>query len=504
MTTFRGADRREYERWRKMCGEIASATGGGVAPETDAQRRDRVRKLLDDPRAFQEYYFPQLEKTPEYLVQAARRVLDQPRFFGWWMMFRGARKTTWAAVILPLMLKARGELSFMLLVGPNEKFSKRILGNLQAQLEFNARFVADFGEQMRHGDWAEGEFSTRDGAAFVGLGMGQPVRGLNVNFKRPDYLLASDLDGKELSKNPARCREMYRWLMEDVMGTFETGAARQRFLFDNNLFSKTSLGWFLKESNPAVEIVRVDMLDENGRPAADFITPEYVESLRGRIGFRAFQREYMNDPVEEGAIFKAEWIVWAEALPWREYDEIVAYCDPSFKNKTTSDYKAVAVVGRKGTRICVLKAFCRQCTVAELVNWLYDFDENAPENCAVKYFVEAGFLQDLILDEFYREGEKRGRQLPVRPDKRQKPDKFQRVEAMSPLWERGLATFSQTERADRDMLAALDQTLAFEKGSSKHDDFPDALEGAVYILQRSGRAAAAPPVVGLRKSTVKW
>ena len=46
-------------------------------------------------------------------------------------------------------------------------------------------------------------------------------------------------------------------------------------------------------------------------------------------------------------------------------------------------------------------------------------------------------MQDMILDDFTEEGNLRGYQLPITGDTRKKPDKFQRIEAISPLWERG-------------------------------------------------------------------
>lgn len=101
--------------------------------------------------------------------------------------------------------------------------------------------------------------------------------------------------------------------------------------------------------------------------------------------------------------------------------------------------------------------------------------------------MEANFMQDTILDEFRREGELRGYQLPITGDKRKKPDKFQRVEAVSPLWERGFVCYDEAQKDDPDMLAGIDQTLAFEKGMRGHDDGPDADEGAIWILQRDTR-----------------
>ena len=66
-----------------------------------------------------------------------------------------------------------------------------------------------------------------------------------------------------------------------------------------------------------------------------------------------------------------------------------------------------------------------------MVRWVYDLWESLSEDAAVTIYMEANFMQDTILDEFQREGDARGYQLPIMPDKRKKPDKFARVEAIS-------------------------------------------------------------------------
>lgn len=109
-------------------------------------------------------------------------------------------------------------------------------------------------------------------------------------------------------------------------------------------------------------------------------------------------------------------------------------------------------------------------------------------------------MQDMILDDFTTEGELRGYQLPITGDKRKKPDKFQRIEAISPLWERGFVFYDESQKDDPDMQAGLEQTLAFEKGMSGNDDAPDADEGAIYILQKNTRIQKYTPRFGKRPS----
>ena len=111
----------------------------------------------------------------------------------------------------------------------------------------------------------------------------------------------------------------------------------------------------------------------------EYWTPERIQEKREFMGYRAFEKEYMNNPIKEGSVFRKDWIRWKKILPLDKYDEIVAYCDPSFKGSTQNDYKAIKVWGKVGTELHHLYAFVRQCSVSEMVRWFYDLHERLPE-----------------------------------------------------------------------------------------------------------------------------
>ena len=112
-------------------------------------------------------------------------------------------------------------------------------------------------------------------------------------------------------------------------------------------------------------------------------------------------------------------------------------------------------------------------------------------------------MQDSLLDDFTAEGNTRGYQLPISPDRRKKENKFARIEAISPLWERGNVYYNEDEKSSPDMLVSVEQTLSMEKGMRGHDDGPDADEGAIWLLQRSSRTLGVTPKVGRRTTSLK-
>lgn len=497
------------KRWKEHCTNIQSQTIVNRA-ENHADKLNRIKRLQDDYAAFVEYYFPHYTVNPEtgkqtacapFHVKAANKVKKEKNLKAAFKWHRGAAKSTHLNIFIPMWLKAQEvrQLNVMVLVGKSEENAKTLLGDIQAELQFNQRYINDFGVQYNHGSWEEGKFVTVDGCAFFARGRGQSPRGLRYRNKRPDYIVIDDLDDDELCKNKKRVQELTEWVKEALFGALDGG--RGRFIMVGNLISKNSvLANFC--ATDTVYVSQVNVYDKNGNVSwAAKWTKEEIKKMERFMGYRSFQKEMMNNPITEGTVFRQDWIRWKKMASLKKYDFLIAYCDPSFKNTSKNDYKAIKLWGKLGTELHQIDAFVRQCSVGEMVRWWYDLHERIRQADVVcYYYIEANFLQDIILDEFTREGNLRGYQLPIRGDKRKKPDKFQRIEGISPLWERGFVYYNIDKQNDPDTLAGLDQTLAFEKGTHTHDDAPDADEGALYILQQQNRVLTFQPSYGRRKS----
>lgn len=503
---------RSIEEWKQHCKRVQSLTQV-VQPEENAlQRGRRIAKLRGDYAAFCEYYFPHFlnlrdQSTGEVIRTvhnapfhnaAARRVRSTPNFKGVFKWPRGHAKSTHFDIFIPLwlMFQQRPLIHFMVLVGKSEDAAIRLLSDIQAELEFNQRLTADFGEQKNIGSWQEGKFTTRDGVTFLACGRGQSPRGLRSREARPDYIVIDDLDDDELCRNEKRVADLTDWVREALFGSLDVG--RGRFIMVGNLISKTSVLANIAASK-GVHVSEVKAVDAEGEPVwKDKWSREEAQAYADFVGYRAWQKEMMNNPLKEGTIFRRDWIQYKKMLPLEQYDELVCYTDPSFKSTKKNDYKASRLWGRAGREYHLIDCYVRQDTVSGMVRWLYNLYERTRDRAAIHFYMEANFLQDIILDEFTREGELRGYQLPISADRRSKPDKLQRIEAVSPLWERGLVFYNKDLKESPDMETGIDQTLSLERGSSAHDDAPDADEGAIFILQKSNRAVGFKPIFGKR------
>ena len=497
------------ERWKKHCETVQNSTTINVA-ETEKEKLARIKKVRGDYAAFVDYYFPHYTINPEtgkttpcadFHIKAANKVKKERNLKAIFKWHRGAAKSTHLDIFIPLWLKCQEvkQLNVMVLVGKSEDNANTLLADIQAELQFNQRYIHDFGQQYNNGSWEDGEFVTKDGTAFFARGRGQSPRGLRYRSHRPDYIVIDDLDDDELCESPARVTRLTNWVKEALFGALDGG--RGRFIMVGNLIAKNSVLANIAATD-GVHVSQINIWDKDGNVSwGAKWTPDEVKAIERFQGYRSFQKEYMNNPITEGAVFRQDWIKWGKLPDLKKFEELILYIDPSFKGTTKNDYKAAKLWGKVGSQLWHIKAFVRQCSVAEMVRWLYDLYEwSLQKNIAIKWYMEANFMQDTILDEFRREGDLRGYQLPISGDKRKKPDKFQRVEAISPLWERGFVTYNEDERNDPDMLAGIDQTLAFEKGMRGHDDAPDADEGAIWYLQKHTRVNSFTPSFGRRNN----
>lgn len=516
-----------------------------IYDETEKAGRIRIEKLLDDYAAFFEFYFPMYAtaKCAWFHVWVANMLLKNKsiRFILEW--FRGCAKSVHADVGYPLFLKAHKQLKCMVLVGQTAEKACILMSDLQAQLQSNQRYIHDYGEQYSHGNWKNGHFKTKDGCSFHALGFGQSPRGLRNAGNRPDYIVIDDIDTQEMSNNQSRVRKGVDWVSDDLMGCFDIGT--QRFINANNQpFANSILGGLVNEKLKGGITTSVQQLNENVSAEGAFhyqhrrhwhhlrvnaidgehnpswpekYTKEYWYDVRDDRTLRSWMREYMNTPITEGSIFKNEWIKWKPILPLNEYDYLIVYADPSWKNNVHSDYKAVKFWGKRGKELHLIKSFVQQTSIAGMVKYMYDLYESTDYkrkdrtyrfalngSAVVDFWIEANQNQDLHLEDFLEEGELRGYQLPIRPDKRNKPDKFSRIESLSPLYERGFVYYNEAEKDEPDMMRAVEQLLAFEQGSKSPDDSPDADEGAIYYMQRITRANSYKPRLGTRESGGDW
>lgn len=505
---------KKYEKllqdYDRHCQRIAQATTININ-EKPQDKAKRIKGLEADYAKWFEYYFPNFAKSAcapfhkalaKYIVKNKRcRVLAE------W--YRSAAKSVHINMGIPLYLMfAKNDLRFMLIIGENEKKAKKLLSSIQGQLKFNKRLINDYGAKFQHGDWADGDFATIDGIRFQSLGFGQDPRGAREDAERPDYITTDDVDSKKHMNNDRIMRESVDYITEDIWGCFDASEdSTERYIHANNNTNKNSITnrlkkFFQQAKQQAKDEGEEDIFHISSVKAVKDIntfeptwkaktSAEYWRKKFKETPYRSFMREYMHTHIEDGAIFKHEDMIYGDMLRLDQYESLVFYGDLSYKAQ--GDFKGLILVGKIGREFHVIHTYLRQGSRARCAEWLYNlYEDKRLERFNIKYMIEGLFAMDEFVNDFDIEGDRRGYYIPVVADKRGKANKYDRIEGLSGYFERHNVIFNKAEQNSPDQITLVDQFLAFEKGSSAHDDGADAVHGAISELNKVCRIDKFP------------
>lgn len=474
--------------------------------ESEPDQAKRLRRLEKSYVEWFEYYFPNYakKKCAWFHKRLARMIIDNRSCRVLGEIYRSGGKSVHIDMGIPLYLYyVRRDLGFMLLVGETDVKGAKLLADVQAQIQFNPRLIADYGNRYQIGDWADGDFSTCDGARFMSIGFMQNPRGVREADKRPDYIVVDDVDNKRHVNNDRLMDGGVAFITEDVWGCFDADEdATNRFVYANNNFHKNSITNRLK-----IYFKQAEARQKQNGEKSDYsvltvcavkdlqsFEPEWPEKAGAEywrkkyetMPHRSFMREYMHKHVEDGSVFKAEDLIWGKMLKLDRYDSICLYGDLSYKDN--GDFKGMVMVGKTGRQFHIIHTYLRQGSRAKCATWLYDlFEDEHLVRVNVKYVIEGLFAMDQFVNDFDLEGDRRGYYIPVVACKDRKGDKFDRIESMAGHFERHNVILNEMERNLPDQVELVDQYLAFEKGSTAHDDGPDAVHGAFEQLFKMSR-----------------
>lgn len=474
-------DRRALREWEAHHANLLRDLSVNMT-ETETEKFARRTRLEASPEAWFKYYFPKYYSSDPapFHLRATKRILENDR---WWDLRAWSRelaKSVRTMMEVTYLALAKKEVRNTLMIANNEKDAIRLLTPFRVNLEQNRRILHDYGKQRGANIWKSEEFVTRHGVSFRAIGAGQSPRGTRAEEARVDCLIFDDIDTDEECRNEMRIKEKFRWIQEAVLPTVSI-SGKYRIITNGNIIAKVCTVELCKPLASHVDVINIR--DKHGRSVWAKNSEADIDRFFQHLTYSAIQKEFFNNPITEGSVFPA--LTYKPARPLRDYKLLVAYTDPSWKDTKKNDYKATVLVGRWKDEFHVLKAFVDQTTTATMIGWHYEIDDYVKDRVPVYHMMEANFMQDSLIKEFYGEGVKRGKVIPISGDERKKDDKFSRIEALlEPLNRNGKFYLNAAEKDHPGMKTLEEQFLMLEPGSRAHDDGPDAVEGAVFALNR--------------------
>jgi len=505
-TTLSSIDKRKVETWEQYTKNIAASTPVDLS-ETSKDKRARISRLEADPEKWYKYYFPKYTSKPNgqpippapFHIAASKRIIDNPEWYEVIMWSRELAKSTRTMMTtfyitlvghlvhneaipkdakqkLPPFVRQRKR--NVLLVSNSSENAQRLLLPYKANMESNERIKNDYGIQENSGDWTDKEFITRSGIAFRALGAGQSPRGSRNEEIRPDVLLVDDIDTDEDCRNQEIIKARWAWLDEALISTRSISQDTTIIFCGNKIALDCCV---VRACGFADHVDVVNIRDKDGKSTwPQKNSEERIDRVLSQKSYFAVQKEYYNNPIYEGSVFKE--MAYKPARQLKEYSLLVCYTDPSYKESKKNDFKATVLVGKWKDEFHVIKAFVEQTGTATMVDWHYQIMDFVGQH-ACYYFMELVFMQDIFYAEFNKESRKRGKAVPITGDQRSKPDKFVRIESLlEPLNRNGKLYLNEDERSNISMKNLYDQFIAFGPGGRAHDDGPDAVEGAIWMI----------------------
>jgi len=471
----------QFKKTERELREFVRRSVSAFEGDTAKRKAERVRRAREDRQFFNETYLPHYfhePPAPMHLeMDALAQVTERPVAVAAARGFAKTTRITFADTIHDLCY---GLCPFTIIGSETEDLASEIVRAIRVELEENPRIRTDFGD-LAGQPWSDGEIVTRTGCKVLARGAGQAVRGLKHGPHRPLKIKLDDLESDRMVRNPKRVKELLQWIREAVVPALDPKRGTL-FVVGTLLSKKSALAQLLKDEAWIHAEFPGEL--EDGSPAWPGRFPrEALDKIKRTIGSKAYAKEILLRPADDEGLFQEDWVRRYSpedfaAVAAGGGNRTVEFIDPSTGQGQSGDFRAfVKVVKTPDGLMYVRRPAIDRRSLAQIVATAYA--RQAEEPAQEIGLEENGFLGLKLY--FESEARARGQHLPLRAVKHQVA-KEARIGRLSPYIENGTIRFLAGD-AMTDLL--IEQLVSFPE-PTVHDDGPDALEGAVGLLDNWG------------------
>lgn len=458
--------------------------------ESPTDKLKRIADLEANDEKWFKYYFPNFytsEPAP-FHIKATKRVMQNPEWYEVRSWARDLSKSG-RTMMEVLKLTMTGKKKTVILVSATYDDAERLLKPYKTILEINNRLLNDYGDQKALIGWSEGDFTTRGGVSFRAVGAGQSPRGTRNDATRPDLILIDDIDTDIDCNNPETIRKKYEWIEQALIPTRSISVPLLIIACGNIIAKYCCITEMAKKAN-CHDIVNIR--DKNGKSTwPQRNTEELIDLAFRTMTSSSIQKEYYNNPIRIGKIFKQ--INWSKCPPLKSCEHVLIYSDPATSNKdnNSSSRKFTGIIGYKSGNFYLYKCWLDNMNQRTFVTNLYAASDYVKDKKVdtFKNWIENNSLQDPFYEQVIKPLIKEiGKLLKkmvlfMSLDKRSKGDKFQRIEGtIEPIYKQGALFFNIDEKDNPHMERMADEFVGVDP-NSKMMDGPDGLEGGIWIIK---------------------
>lgn len=474
--------------------EPASSVVGSIpAPVAiqDGLRKFRISRTIDDPFEFGRIYFPKywFQKSPDFhkeIMDLATHK-DEKEWEGKNQLNtlvlaapRNHSKSTLITFLYVIWSLVTQRKFFTVIISDISRISVGHTRNIKEEFESNERLCNDWGiilgrdweslvgaAKGEKEKWTDEEFvigfkkwdsqnncwsnELEDRAKVLARMANNPLRGLRFGFRRPDLVIADDLENDELVDTSVQREKLALWWDSAVEPMIEPPPVGQIILVGTVLHYGSLLNKMLNRTDLYVTRRYQAIVSRDNEYGIKTQTPlwperfslERLSQLKAK-NVLAFQKEYMNDPRDDtNRTFRSGWIQWYDAHDlgykpqtnkWYFRGKLLTFytgVDWSVGKDDQADFFCILMIGRTSDNdIIVFDMANERLDVANQVNRViqqnksYAIQMNGIEGNGFQHILIKQILQRAL--------------IPIREIHHVSRKKKQiRIEGMAPLFEQG-------------------------------------------------------------------
>lgn len=389
---------------------------------------------------------------------------------------RGFAKSTYCSVALPLWRICEGLSRFVLLVSDSSTQAQDYLRDITTELEENDELKKYYGEAILPKKdskkaavkWCDSDIITQGNRRIAARGTGQKLRGIRTRQFRPDFLIVDDMENDEHVQTPEQRKKTEKWFTSALLNCIDPDHGRE-FIVGTIIHFDSLLKKLMKNETYTVRFYKA-IKDDGAALWPARWSLEKLEEKRKKIGLHAFNKEFLNNPLDpEAKPFKSEWLRYYTHASLPPNLKIYQAVDPAISQKSKADYFVIVTIGVDDIKnIYILAVFRKKLDFPSQVKAIIEQNKTwKPIRIAVE---ENGYQAALKEQTLTQE------RIPFKPIKNS-TDKYTRILTLTPDFENGKVFISENFK---------DYIEEYEfYPESAHDDQLDCTEMAFRLISKA-------------------
>lgn len=439
------------------------------------------------------YPTPDFHREYYWGLETSNRLLEMsPRGFG---------KSYRASFFTPLALAALGRTRSIAILSKTAALAERFLSLIKTEIESNRMLREDFPKMRRGRKWSSDHLITAGGVEMWAKGWGAQIRG-----DHPQVIIVDDPEDEESTASETQLEKTYEIFIRTIMGALddEPGMRDAKVIcIGTNIHPDCLVNRIYTNFENRYEdwaVLFFGAITPDGQSIWPERRPiEWLESRRREIGSKAFNAEYMNEPIlGEEVLFYPDYFRqrYSEkpgqlVFSTPAYEKTVLCAVDIAQSMRESADRSAFVMGMKNHsngKVYILDGTTARLPLRHLARQVA---KHCDEYQADYVYVEdplkestdpekQSIVPKIFREEFFASG-CRTVVRTVRPDK----DKYRRAMAVQPMAERSEILFPELGNLSPGLRRVFDEIIRFPLGA--HDDGLDAWVHLCRKLNEAGR-----------------